>query len=84
MMTSIEATWHRIDFWLETNVKQVADGLRSGASPDQIADAERRLGVEFPDDVRSSYLLHDGQDGGALMDMYELLSLDAIVTYWQQ
>ena len=43
------------------------------------------MGVTFPGDVRTSYLIHDGQrpEGFNLLDGYELLSLDRMVDEWR-
>jgi cell wall assembly regulator SMI1 len=66
---------------------QCTAGLRqptTGATDQQINKAERRLGVTFPEPVRQSYRIHDGQepDGPALIDAWEFLSLERIVDEW--
>ena len=61
--------------------------LRPPATPGHIADAEAALGVRFPDSVRESFLVHDGQDDepGVCMSPYahRLGSLDSIVQCWR-
>jgi cell wall assembly regulator SMI1 len=53
--------WDRIYVWLAANAPVVIDGLRPGASDEQIRQTERALGVTFPEDVRAAYRMHDGQ-----------------------
>lgn len=59
--------------------------LPAGASPAAIADAEKTLGITFPDEVRAFYLTHDG---GSSDEDYNcngrlLLSIGGIVDQWQ-
>jgi len=81
----MKATWDRIERWLRTNAPQVYDSLRPGATDQQLDEAERRLDVIFPEPVRQSYRLHDGQepDGPALIDAWEFLSLERILDEWK-
>ncbi|MBA3461612.1 MAG: SMI1/KNR4 family protein [Deltaproteobacteria bacterium] len=57
----MQKLWQRIETWIAANT----DGdlaLRPGASEEQIVALETQLGRRLPDDVRESYLVHDGQD----------------------
>jgi cell wall assembly regulator SMI1 len=80
----MRATWERIEAWLRTNAPQVYETLRPGATDERIAEAERRLGVVFPEPVRESYRIHDRQspEGPMLIDAWEFLSLERIVDEW--
>ncbi|MDQ2686951.1 MAG: SMI1/KNR4 family protein, partial [Armatimonadota bacterium] len=81
----METIWQRIETWLAANAPQAIISLRAGASDTEIADAERRLGITLPDDVRSSYRIHDGQerDGYGPLPVEEFLSLERILDEWQ-
>ncbi len=48
-------------------------------------EAEAFLDVVFPEDVRASYLIHDGQapDGPCLIDAWQFLSLERIRSEWK-
>jgi cell wall assembly regulator SMI1 len=87
----VETTWRRIETWLEVNAPDVASGLGPGATDEQIAAAERTLGVTLPDDVRASYRRHDGQQtdaslgiavGGGFTYGGDFLSLEGILDQW--
>lgn len=84
----IETTWRRIETWLEANAPDVAAGLSPGATDEQIAATERALAVTFPDNVRASYRIHDGQQadpsvGGGFTEGGEFLLLSRIVDEWE-
>ncbi len=80
----MKATWDRIHFWLRANAPHVLARLRPGATEEQIQAAEAELGVTFPESVRQTYLIHDGQNGsGGFMEGYEWLSLKGIVYQWR-
>lgn len=76
--------WERIENWYKTNAPELLDVLNSGASEQEIALAEQKLGVSFPDDFRESLKIHNGQDPDAprFLYGYELLSLSRIVDEW--
>ena len=52
---------HRIDFWLAANAPEILNNLQPGATPEAIKAAEQFLEIEFPEDVKSSYRIHNGQ-----------------------
>ena len=57
---SVKQSWKRIDAWLAENSPALARKMNPGATPEAISRAESSLGVELPDAVRASYLVHDG------------------------
>ena len=81
----MDEIWNRIEAWLNANAPEVAAGLNPPASPDELADTERELGVRFPESVRASFLRHDGQspDSPGLLDGWEWLSLERVRTEWR-
>lgn len=54
--------WDVIEAWLAEQAPDADPKLRSPASGDAIATAEKHLGRAFPDDFRASLAIHDGQD----------------------
>ena len=76
--------WQRIERWLEVNAPQVLDMLQHGASEEEIRETEKFLSVEFPDDVKDSYRLHNGQSGGngGSINGLEFLSLGRMREEW--
>lgn len=69
-MTEITALWNRIETWLEKHgeLRQ----LRPPATEEQLAEAEEKLGLTFPADLRESLLRHDGVMPDAWPDMYPM------------
>jgi len=74
--------WDRIEAWLRANAPVIFESLRAGASAEALAEAERALGVTFPDDVRASYRIHNGADSTVFIEGWELLSLERIRDEW--
>ena len=79
----MDEIWTRIETWLTAHAPAVAAGLNPPATAEMIAETERFLGVELPDDVRMSYSRHNGQDGGPyLFDGWMYLSLGDVRSEW--
>src|SRR5262245_32923021 len=75
--------WNRIEAWLQAHVPSGDNVLSPGAAEEEIAATERFLGVSFPEEVRASFRLHNGQSGGPwLVWGCELLSLGRIREEW--
>lgn len=82
-MSNIISSWQRIEKWYCGNVSAEDFSLASGADASTITDAERRLGMQLPADVRESYCLHNGSNQVAVFEYgYHLLSLDEVVAQW--
>lgn len=81
----MEQIWQRIEAWLAANAVPIANGLNPPASVKELTDTEQFLGVHFPQDVRESYLHHNGQacDSPWMMDGWEWLSLERIRDEWK-
>lgn len=57
----MQKLWQRIEQWIANNT----DGdlaLRPGAPEAEIVALETQIGRRLPDDLRESFLIHDGQD----------------------
>ena len=74
----MEELWKRIEIWLRLQAPPLHAALAPGASPEALQRAEARLQVEFPEDVRASYAIHDGTGFGGLFP-FPLLSLQRVV-----
>ena len=61
-MTTVADALSDLEAHLATHEPIALASLRPPATPEDIADAERRLGVTFPEPLRQLYLLHDGQE----------------------
>ena len=59
---AVRAAWGRIDRWLASHAPPLAGRPGKPATQAAIARAEAAMGVELPDDVRASYMIHDGLD----------------------
>ncbi len=77
--------WKRIEKWLEQHLSNMSKGLSPAATDEQIRSAEQLLGVKFPDDMKESFSIHDGQSGRAtpLVGEWQLFSLKYMVSDWQ-
>jgi cell wall assembly regulator SMI1 len=77
--------WNRIETWLEENAPDVRGSLLPGATEKAIRAAEKAMGIDFPEDVKESYRVHNGQHelGAPLMGEWQLLSLKDMVRQWK-
>lgn len=76
--------WVRLENWLELNTPTNIKFINSGTSLLEIEETEKLLEIIFPEDVRKSYLIHNGQPENApgLIDGVEFLSLKRIKQEW--
>lgn len=81
----MEEIWMQIDAWLMANAPALLTVLQPGASDAQIRDCEAFLSVQFPDDVKASYRIHNGQSSCeyGLIHGREFLSLERIKDEWR-
>jgi cell wall assembly regulator SMI1 len=85
----MEEIWKRIDSWLEANAPVVFQSLQPGASDSQIQAVEDALSIQFPEDVRASYRIHNGQSTvdygahGLIPLAREFLCLERLQHKWQ-
>ena len=79
-MSSVIASWARIDAWLQRHVPAGWAMLADPADPSDIAAAQARLGLEFPADLVESLRCHNGLRGWAsILPEGEHLSVARIV-----
>lgn len=83
---SAELSWQRIDTWIEQSYPELFDQLIEGATSNDLNDLEHDLECALPADVRESYSVHDGQEGGGkptgVFFGIVLLDLEGISEEW--
>ena len=57
----VAESWHWIEAWLGEHLPILKLSLRPGISKRDLAKFERLIGRPLPDDVRESWMIHDGQ-----------------------
>ena len=89
-MPSIQMTWKRIEIGFEMlHASALWNAFQPGAMDVEIQEAEGFLRITFPDEVKTSYHLHNGSNGKKLIGdpnqmLYQLYSLREILHDWQQ
>ncbi len=71
MVSTVAESWARINGWLRANGLPARFSPPPGLPEATIRAAEDALGLELPDDVRESYLLHDGSRRGSYLVLFE-------------
>lgn len=81
----MENIWARIEVWLARHAPLVLQQLQPGATEAQVQQAEVFLRVRFPDPLRESLKIHNGENplSGGLLEGWRLLSLAEIGARWQ-
>ncbi|TMR12741.1 hypothetical protein ETD86_32025 [Nonomuraea turkmeniaca] len=81
----VNAAWTRLDRWLARNAPRTYKELNPPAKPRDIAEAEARMGVRFPDDLKASLLRHDGAKfgKGSFFFVYRLTPVKELVNDWK-
>lgn len=57
----VAESWRRIEAWLEKHLPILKLSLRPGVSRTDLKEFEKAIGRSLPDDVRASWMIHDGQ-----------------------
>ena len=60
----MQEIWNRIESWLTLQAPSVLNSLQFGASEKEIKQAEEILKITFPEEVKQSFRLHNGQHNG--------------------
>src|SRR5262249_32244088 len=87
---AMKTIWDRIHTWLRQHAPDLEADLYPGASEEDLAEAERALGLTLPEDVKAAYRIHNGQhapaDGypWAFLHGWGWLSLERVVGKWQE
>lgn len=84
--TAVDRQWKRVERWLREHAPRSHARLAPPAKPRDIAAAEAKLGLRFPDSLRASLLRHDGNReagwGGFGFLGHWNMSLKEIVSTW--
>lgn len=76
--------WGRIENWLKVNYPEGLDKLNEGASDELIKSTEQFVGVNFPDDVKDFFKIHNGiSEESYLIAGWYLLSVEDIKSEWK-
>lgn len=83
--------WDRFEAMLSVHAPDALAALNPPATTMQIGEAEKAMGVTFPDDIRIAYLRHDGAStdqkvGASCLLFYPTswwASLSEMVSHWQ-
>lgn len=80
----MKAIWDRIESWFKKQAPNVNIRLSPGAREEEIQGIENFISLRFPDDLRMSLKIHNGQHELAtpMMGEWELYSLDGIKRRW--
>ena len=76
----IREVWQEIEKWLEENFPQFLSYLNPPATIAEIKQTERELNIEFTNEVKQSYLLHNGSKNW-LLDGNNFLSLSKVIDF---
>jgi cell wall assembly regulator SMI1 len=57
----VAGSWRRIEAWLDGHLPILKLSLRPGILERDLAKFEKLVGQRLPDDVRASWMIHDGQ-----------------------
>ncbi len=57
----VSQSWNRLKNWFDVNLPEVVTTLRPGCSPAELVAFEQETRLSLPEDVRQSFLIHDGQ-----------------------
>ncbi|MEP6519247.1 SMI1/KNR4 family protein [Microcoleus vaginatus] len=80
----MKTIWNRIDSWLAANAPEILNNLQPGATHEAIKAAEQFLEIEFTEDVKSSYRIHNGQleERYSVMPYWQFLCLEGMIGEW--
>jgi len=57
----VARSWRRIEAWLDSHLPALISTLRPGVTKKDLKKFDRAIGRTLPEDVRESWLIHDGQ-----------------------
>jgi cell wall assembly regulator SMI1 len=85
----MRTVWKRIDNWLTVHAPELGELLLSGATDEEIHATEAVMGVEFPEDIKASYRIHNGvrfspPSSNFIGGRFALFSLKEMIEMWEQ
>ena len=85
--TTIDSLWRRFENWLYEQTPVFCRWpLAPGASEPEVQALESTIGAQLPDDIRRSYLRHNGSAGVRLLAVVgegRWMTLNDVAEYWQ-
>lgn len=80
--------WKRIDDWLALHAPVLGELLLKGATDEEHREVEALIGVEFPEEIKASYRIHNGVrfsplSSDFIVGRYALLSLKEMKELWE-
>ncbi len=82
-MDTMEAVWQQIEDWMSQHAPHLLQQLAPGADEEALKGLERDLGITLPDDMRASYLRHNGGHKIKLVTSMNILPVEGIIDNWQ-
>lgn len=84
--TNVNVTecWSQLERWLSANVPDAVPLLPPGAPATAFAQAEKTLGFALPREAKEFLAVHDGSAHLWLHDRGEFMSIEGIVSAWDQ
>lgn len=89
-MSLMQMIWKRLEMGFERlDASILWEAFRPGATDTEIQETEGFLGITLPDDVKTSYQIHNGSGGKELIGdpdqmTYQFYSLSEMMSDWQQ
>jgi cell wall assembly regulator SMI1 len=83
-MVDIAECWSQIEAWLAANAPDAIPFLPAGTSSEEFAKAETFLGFAIPREVKEFLAIHDGSAHLWFHDRGEFMSLNTILSAWDQ
>jgi cell wall assembly regulator SMI1 len=78
---SVRESWKRIADWYDGSPRRGLIILSAGASEGQLKALEQAIGNHLPEDLRESYLLHNGTSD--LLGFGEVMPLNRVEAMWR-
>jgi len=82
-MDEMRLIWDWIETWVRKNAPEAMKNWHQGASAQEIQQVEGTLGITFPEDVKTSWMIHDGTRL-AFADSWRFLRMQQIMEEHQQ
>lgn len=79
----IASIWQRIAAWYDAHTPEGTLTLVEGAGEDEINAFEEEFGFRLPDDLRTSFAVHNGSGDSFFLHLGELLSLKKVLEQWR-
>lgn len=82
----VKHSWRRIEEWADEHYPELYDQICEGATHNDLIELEHQLDCSLPQDVRESWMIHDGQERGGIptgiIFSSMLLDCEEIVQEW--